>query len=190
MARRRRSYSRRRYERKIEHRQWFTSSEADKLATVTVKAGADTDNVIKLAVDPLKGDDQTILRTRGFFHFTQTAIAKPGVAVLGGIVLPNKMAADASAAELPNPLLDSDTTDWFVWQPTIIPADVAASGTVTEQDAVEAAVIEWSSEVDSKAKRIMEAAESVVWILGMNAAQAESNKAVSYSYVLRTLVGY
>lgn len=189
MGRRRRSASRRstRYERKIEHRQWFTSSGFAE-QTVTLKAGADTDNVVKIAVDQLKGDDQTILRTRGIVAVATSALGSDTIAVLGGIVLPNKTASNASTDELPSPLVDADTTDWFVWHPFMIPSSIADSGDETPADAV---ITEPNQmHVDSKAKRIMEASESVVWLLGLNPKAAVSGKQFNVAYNLRTLVGY
>lgn len=187
MPRRTHRRSRRTYERKIEHRQWYTESGV-KTETVTLKAGADTDNVVKITVDPLKGDDQTILRTRGFVNVQTSALGQDTIAVLGGLVLPNKTAENASSADLPNPLVDADTTDWFVWHPFMIPSSIADSGSETPEDA--AALTNNMLAVDSKAKRIMEASESVVWILGMNPPQAVSGKSFQFAYCLRTLVGY
>jgi len=176
-----------RRERSIEHRQWFTNSGIAS-ETVTLKAGADTDNVAKIAVDPLKGDDQTILRTRGFVNISTSALGSDTIAVLGGIVLPDKTANNASTSDLPNPLVDGDTTDWFVWHPFMIPSSIGDSGTETPEDAATLTVNYLP--VDSKAKRIMEASESVVWLLGMNAEQAVSSKSFQFNYCLRTLVGY
>jgi len=187
MGRRRTRSRSQRYERKIEYRQGFTSSGFHS-ASLTLKAGADTANVVKITTDQLKGDDQTILRTRGIVAVATSALGADTVCVLGGIVLPNKTAANASADELPSPLVDADTTDWFVWHPFMIPASVADSGDETPSDALISEPNQMH--VDSKAKRIMEASESVVWLLGMNPAAAVSGKAVSIAYNLRTLVGY
>jgi len=184
--RRRRSYSPRRHERKIEHRQWFTNSGVNQ-ETISLANGLGTNNLVKVSVDALKGDDQTILRTRGYVIVDTTTFASSAVAVLGGIVLPNKTAQQASNTELPNPLVDADTTDWFVWQPFQIPATVADTGS---ESAPEASAFSVNMQIDSKAKRIMEASESVVWIVGFNASSAESNKDIAMSYCLRTLVGY
>jgi len=190
MARYRRRSSRRSRgsERRIEHRQWFTVSGREKQSWTT-KAGADTDNVIKLLVAPFKGDDQTILRTRGFFEATFNDFGDSFVGALGGIVLPNKTAQNASTDELPNPLVDADTTDWFVWQPFYVVEDL---GKTTGGDTGE--VIEASQDlsvmIDSKAKRIMEASESAVFIIGLNTPDAVSSKDLEFSYCLRTLVGY
>jgi len=185
--RRRSSRTRSREGRKIEHRQWFTESGVAS-HTVTLKAGADTDNVVKISVDPLKGDDQTILRTRGFVNIQTSALGSDTIAVLGGLVLPNKTAQNASTSDLPSPLVDADTTDWFVWHPFMIPASVADTGDETPSDA--ATLTANYLHVDSKAKRIMEASESVVWILGLNPQAAVSGKQFEFAYCLRTLVGY
>lgn len=188
MARYRRSRSNRRYERKIEHRQWFTISGRESQSWTT-KAGADTDNVIKLATSQLKGDDQTILRTRGFFECTFNDFGDSFVGVLGGIVLPNKTAANASTDELPNPLVDGDTTDWFVWQPFYVTEDLGKTSGGDSGEVIEASQ-DLSVMIDSKAKRIMEASESVVWVVGLNTATAVSAKTLTFSYIVRTLVGY
>ena len=192
MARQRR-HSRtnsRRYERKIQHRQWFTNAGFGGTATVTLKAGNDTDNLIKIFVDPLKGDDQTVLRTRGFVNFSDLQAGEPMNGVFGMTVLPNKTAENGTASDLPNPLVDADTTDWFVWQPISVP-NVDTSSSSTEQDIV---VAELSPpmllEIDSKAKRIIEAAESVVGILGLGPKAAISSKEIEFQYLIRTLVGY
>jgi len=189
MARARR-YERRRssgYERKINHRQWFTSSTFNSF-TITLKNGADTDNVARVAVDPLKGDDATILRTRGLVSIQASTLGADTIAVLGGIVLPNKTANNASASELPNPLVDEDTTDWFVWHPFMIPGTLSDSGAETPADA--AAIQTLEMPIDSKAKRIMEASESVVWLMGFNPNGAVSAKTVTTSVLTRTLVGF
>lgn len=185
-TRRRSSRSRGRYERKIEHRQWFTSSFSGEPG-LTLKAGSDTDNILKLGIDPLKGDDQTILRTRGYFCFYNVSANTSINCVLGGIVLPNKTANNASVSDLPNPLLDADSTDWFVWQPFPITPQLGASAS----DDAEAAVISnLQMPIDSKAKRIMEAAESVVWVVGFHPGAAISNKEFEFLGLVRTLVGY
>lgn len=174
-----------RRERKMEHRQWFsTQGFADQ--TVTLKTGADTDNVVKVAVDPLKGDDCTILRTRGYIIPYVNADSAGINACLGGIVLPNKTANNASASDLPNPLNDADTTDWFAWMPFYMPPDTGSEP--AEEEVVLTAA--YPLEIDSKAKRIMEAAESVVWILGFAPNGAVAAKRVGAAYNLRTLVGY
>lgn len=189
MARRR--SSRRRYDqrtsRKIEHRQWFTTTEIQ-TSTVTFKQGSDTDNVVKLAVDNLKGDDQTILRTRGQIAISTSTLGADTMFVLGGIVLPNKTAANAGTTDLPSPLVDSDTTDWFVWHPFMVEGNVADSGSETPEDAVLRQTM--MLDVDSKAKRIMEASESVVWILGGSPENAISSKTFKSMLNIRTLVGY
>lgn len=187
MGRRRHSRRRTRHERKIEHRQWFTSS-GFSAGSLTLKAGADSDNVVKIAVDALKGDDQTILRTRGYINIATSELGSDTIGVLGGIVLPNKTAQNASNSELPNPLVDADSTDWFVWHPFAISGSIADSGDETPADANLAETLEMP--IDSKAKRIMEASESVVWVLGLNPKAAVSSKSVDFVYCLRTLVGY
>ena len=184
MARSRRMPTRRRYERKIEHRQWFTTTGFYK-TNVSIAA---TGSVYKVFVDPLRGDDQTILRTRGIVAVNASALGSDSMAVLGAIVLPNKTANNASNAELPNPFMDQDTTNWFVWHPFTIPATIADTGAETPADAVFSLPNELP--VDSKAKRIMEASESVVWLLGFIPSSAVSSKAVSVGYTIRTLVGY
>jgi len=188
MARSRRNYSRgTRYERKINHRQWFTSSGFAN-ANVTLKAGADTSNVLKITTDQLKGDDQTILRTRGLVTVALSSLGTATIAVLGGIVLPNKTAANASTDELPSPLVDADSTDWFVWHPFTIPPTVADTGEPTPTDVLFTDVNDMA--VDSKAKRKLEASDSVVWLLGFNPEGAVSAKNVKVAYNIRTLVGY
>lgn len=184
--RRRSSRSNRGGERRIEHRQWFTTSGFSD-STHTFKGGADTDNVVKIAVDPLKGDDQTILRTRGIITPFFSAFEQQTNAALGGIVLPNKTAQNSSVSELPNPLLDEDTTDWFVWHPITVPYDISNTGTDEDDDEVMAGD---QVMVDSKAKRIMEASESVVWVLGLAPQAAVTSKRIAFQYLLRTLVGY
>jgi len=189
MARARR-YERRRsgsYERKINHRQWYTSSSFE-THTVTLKTGADTDNIVPIVRDQLKGDDCTILRTRGIVSIQASTLGADCIAVLGGIVLPNKIALNASASELPNPLVDSDSTDWFVWHPFMLPGTLSDSGTETPADS--AAVTSLEMPVDSKAKRIMEASDSVMWLLGINANGAVASKSFTFSVCLRTLVGF
>jgi len=185
MARQRRRMQRSRRERTIEHRQWFANS-GHMESTITWKAGADTDNVVKIGVDPLKGDDQTILRTRGYIVPSVNGADADINCVLGGIVLPNKTAANASASDLPNPLVDGDTTDWFVWMPFLVTAELGGTNNVEEVTIAAS----YPLEVDSKAKRIMEASESVVWILGGNPESAISSKSLVVNYNLRTLVGY
>lgn len=185
MARRMRRSSRRMHERKITHRQWYTTSGITNI-TLNLAQGTGNQNVSKLFVDPLKGDDQTILRTRGFVVPQMAQISTDLVCVLGGIVLPNRVANDASISELPNPLVDADTTDWFVWQPFLKP--YSSTGGTEDQRVEQASAI--PLEVDSKAKRIMEASESVVWIIGYNAATNVTSDAFRVAYCLRTLVGY
>lgn len=182
-TRRRRSM---RHERKIEHRQWITNSGMGG-HNVTLKAGIDSNNLIKLATDPLKGDDQTILRTRGFVNAYYSTLGTPCIGVLGGLVLPNKTASNASVSDLPHPLVDEDTTDWFVWQPFAFGASIG-TGTEETEDIYLAQTLEMP--IDSKAKRIMEASESVVWILGLHPEAAVSNKQIDFAWVVRTLVGY
>ena len=53
------------YSRKIGQQQWFTSCGIE-LQNWMLKANADMDSTIKLIVDPLKSDNQTILQTRGY----------------------------------------------------------------------------------------------------------------------------
>lgn len=183
---RRRRYSGTRT-KKLEHRQWFSNSWFSNVTT-TLKNGADTDNVVLIGYDPLKGDDQTILRTRGLVNIVASTLGADVLAVLGGIVLPNKVVNNASPSELPNPLVDTDSTNWFVWHPFMIPGTLADSGTETPSDA--ATVQTFEMPVDSKAKRIMEASESVAWILGMNSNGAVSSKTFTMSSIIRTLVGY
>jgi len=183
---RRMRHRRRSTSRKLEHRQWFTTTGRFD-ANVTLAAGADSDNVIKFAVDALKGDDQTVLRTRGIVYIEGAAFTASVMAVLGGIVLPNKVAQDVSNSDLPNPLVDADTTDWFVWQPFAIPPSLSDSGSETGAESMAAPL---NMPVDSKAKRIIEASESVVWCMGFNAPGAQSAKNVKIGYVLRCLVGY
>jgi hypothetical protein len=155
-----------------------------------LKAGPDTDNVVKITTDQLKGDDQTILRTRGTITIANTALGTDAVGALGAIVLPNKTAAQAGSSEIPNPLVDADTTDWFVWQPLIVEASLTDTGAETGEEASAAAANVMNFHIDSKAKRIMEAAESVVWCLGLNPVSAVSSKQFRFGYVFRTLVGY
>jgi len=187
MGRRRRTTPKRRYERKIEHRQWFTITEFFN-GSLTLAAGADSSNVYKIAVDQLKGDDQTILRTRGLIAVQTAAFTSDAVAVLGGIVLPNKTAANAGSSELPHPLVDADTTDWFVWHPFMIPATLDDTGSESGSEGALLAPNEMP--IDSKAKRIMEASESVVWLLGIAPKTAQTSKALNVAMVTRTLVGY
>jgi len=185
MPRQRRMRRNRRYERKIEHRQWFTNSGHFE-GNITFKNGADTDNVVKVMVDPLKGDDQTILRTRGYVVPSVNGANADIQMVLGAIVLPNKTAENASASDLPNPLVDSDSTDWFVWMPFLVTAELGGTNNVEEVTMASALNLE----IDSKAKRIMEASDSVVWILGGNPEAAVSAKSLVVNYCIRTLVGY
>jgi len=182
--RRRRNYSRS-TSKKIEHRQWFTNSGHSE-STVTWKQGADTNNVLKIAVDPLKGDDQTILRTRGYVVPSVNGADADIQCVLGGIVLPNKTANNASTSELPNPLVDADSTDWFVWMPFLVTAELGGTNNVEEVTIAAS----YPLEVDSKSKRIMEASDSVCWILGANPETAITSKNFVVNYCLRTLVGY
>lgn len=190
MPRSRRTHTRRySRERKIQHRQWFTSSGVENKTGVNLKAGADTDNVIKIAVDALKGDDCTILRTRGFINVFGTNFAVDTIGALGGIVLPNKTANNASTSDLPNPLVDADSTDWFVWTPIGFQGSLADSGDATPEDQ-QLSVLQIANNIDSKAKRIMEASDSVVWILGLNPQAAVTSKALDFMYCIRTLVGY
>lgn len=187
MGRRRRSHNQSRYERKINHRQWFTNCGFEE-QTINLKQGPDTENVVKFHVSGFKGDDQTILRTRGLVSVSWSTLGSDVLAVLGGIVLPNKTANNASAMELPNPLLDSDTTDWFVWHPFVIPSSVEDTGDASAADVVFSEPN--NIPVDSKAKRKMEASESVAWIFGFDAAAAVNAKGFRIGYNLRTLVGY
>jgi len=182
-----RSRRRTRHERKITHRQWFSDS-AFHQETITLKNGADTDNVILFNQATLKGDDQTILRTRGTVSIQASTLGVDVIAVLGATVLPNKVVNNASPSELPNPLVDADSTDWFVWHPFMIPGTLADSGDETPSDA--ASTLSLIMPIDSKAKRIMEASDSVAWIIGMNANGVVSGKTFTFSTCLRTLVGY
>lgn len=187
MGRRRSRRRSMRHERKIEHRQWFTTSDISN-HTVTLKAGTDSDNLIKLAVTPFKGDDQTILRTRGFINVYGSTLGTPCNGILGATVLPNRTANEGTPSDLPNPFLDADGTDWFVWHPFAFAGGIEDSGTVDGADVFLAQTFELP--VDSKAKRIMEAAESVVWVMAFEPEAAVTSKRVSVAYCLRTLVGY
>jgi len=83
-------------------------------------------------------------------------------------------------------LVDGDTTDWFVWMPFLVTAELGGTNNVEEVTIAAS----YPLEVDSKAKRIMEASESVVWILGGNPESAISSKSLVFNFNLRTLVGY
>lgn len=188
MGRRRMRRRSTRHERKIEHRQWFTNAGFTGADNVTLKAGNDTDNLLKVFVDPLKGDDQTILRTRGY---VAVDFGNPGVpvnAVLGMTVLPDKTAENASESDLPNPMVDADSNDWFVWQPFLFPKvnTTDSSG----NDDVLAELAPHNLVIDSKAKRILQANESVVAILGLGPEAAINSKSLHFAYSVRTLVGY
>ena len=180
----RRGTTRRRYERKIEHRQWFTKTGFHTESVTASTAGS----VSKIVVDPLRGDDQTILRTRGIVAVEASALSADTNAVLGAIVLPNKTANNASASELPNPFIDTDTTNWFVWHPFNIPSGIVDSGSLTGAD--QSLLLPNQMPIDSKAKRIMEASESVVWVIGLMPKADVSNKNISIAYTIRSLVGY
>ena len=155
---------------------------------MTLAQGAASGNVAKVFTDQLKGDDQTILRTRGYVIPSTNHAATDIQACLGMIVLPNRIATEASNSELPNPLVDSDTTDWFVWQPFLIPASLDQSSSDDEDPVILAA--SFPLEVDSKAKRLMEASESVVCVVGFNPFAAVSSQTITFNFNLRTLVGY
>lgn len=129
----------------------------------------------------LKDDDCTVLRTRGQISciFAGASDERQQLRlVLGFQVLPAKFAS-ATADNLPNPLVQDDTDDWFVWQP----ARIVDSG---------ASFIEYSFDVDSKAMRKMEAASVVVPVLGIQSPVRAFGAGDSIVAVgaLRVLVGY
>ena len=185
MARMHRRSQRRRYERKIEHRQWFTNVGFHSSSITTSGTGS---QIVKVFVDPLRGDDQTILRTRGIVAVNLSSLGQDAIGVMAATVLPNKTANNASFSELPNPFVDEDTTNWFVWHPFTIGRTLADSGSASSSE--ESFVPVNSMHIDSKAKRIMEASESVVWILGVSPQAAVSNKGFTVGYTIRSLVGY
>ena len=115
-------------------------------------------------------------------------LGQDAVAVLAATVLPNKTAQQASASELPNPFIDEDTTNWFVWHPFTVGRTLADSGAASSSE--ESFVPVNSMHIDSKAKRIMEASESAVWVMGIAPQAAISNKGFTVGYTVRSLVGY
>lgn len=190
MGRRRRMRRTMRHERKINHRQWYADVGNFDVQNLSLSEGVTHANMVKVKVQALRGEDCTILRSRGVFA---TGFASGGVelaAVLGATVLPNRTANQASVSDLPNPMIDAESNDWFVWYPFVIPENVDNAGAATA-DVVEAVAMSQNNvPIDSKAKRILEANESVVWVCAFSPQSAVSDFDASFTYALRTLVGY
>jgi len=168
-----------RYERKINHRQWFTN-----LVGQSFNPLDSTDaQLVSLPSMTLKSDDCTVLRTRGQIdvavqHPSDSTLVR---CVLGMIVMPAKYANEVS--NLPNPLEQNDSDDWFVWQSAEWMDVVVIGGTTS---------LLYSLKVDSKAMRKMEADEVVKPVIGIQAPLAAfgSDDRVYFVGVNRVLVGY
>lgn len=176
MGRRRRSYRREEnYERKIEHREWFT----ELVGTNYDPANNQDVQLLALPNMTLKSDDCTVLRTRGYVNVDGQALGQANLLrlVLGMTTLPAKYADEIS--NLPNPLTQDDSDDWFVWQPAVIEASTSNTQI-------------YRFEVDSKAMRKMESDTVVKPIIGIQSPLAAfgSDDRISIVGVMRVLVGY
>lgn len=132
-----------------------------------------------LGFNDLKSDDATILRTRGVgsISFDSVDLDTRPAMTLGALVIPGKYKNERTT--IPNPLVSSDTDDWFLWMPF---AGMPMGGTGAK-------VVDF--EIDSKAKRKMQADESVLFILGINVATAfGSDDRLDLAFNFRVLVGY
>lgn len=177
MPRYRRRYNSHYSGKKLNHREWYTQVHSAKW---DVPQDTNT-HLQKVYFDQLKGDDCTILRTRGVINVDFVSPTKGFSAAFGALTLPNRYAAEAS--NLPNPFTATDTDDWFVWSPIIF----------TEVGAAQAGSSAYRGiiPVDSKAKRKLAADEGVLGVIGFHfnvapGASAECNA----NALLRTLVGY
>lgn len=177
MGRRNRGRYERRYERKIEHREWFLSSPASGFDP------AQNTNVQLLALpnQALKSDDCTILRTRGHLACQGTGLGNPPLMLrlaLGMIVLPAKYASETST--LPNPLTATDSDDWFVWMAGALILEAASATPLYE------------FQIDSKAMRKMESDSVVKPIVGIQSPITAfgSDDRLSFVGTIRFLVGY
>jgi len=172
MARMRRRSTTRGYERKIEHREWFTVAgvESFNLASNT------TIQLRKLFNEALRGDDCTILRTRGLMTWESEDVAA-GVGincVLGMTHLPAKFSTLADSM-LPNPLNETESDDWYVWQPV---------------GAIDSASPELQI-VDSKAMRKLPSDYQSFGVLGYQSSGSPgASVGIVLTYTFRILVGY
>ncbi len=108
------------------------------------------------------GEQQTIVRLRGFAHFIVTAATNAGDGYIGaaGIALVNTDAFNAGVASIPGPQSDANWDSWM-WHTFF---DVR-SITATIADGVNAAAVSQRVEVDSKSMRKWDAAETLVLIV-------------------------
>lgn len=161
------------YEKKIEHREWYT----EMFGTAFDPASNRDVQLLAFPAMTLKSDDCTILRTRGEIGVLGLALTAADILrlVLGMIVLPAKYAAETST--LPNPLIQTDSDDWFVWQPAT---------------PVRVGNLEYRFEIDSKAMRKMESDSVVVPIMGIQSPLGafDSNDRINFVGTVRILVGY
>ena len=181
MGRRRRRTAER-HERVIEHRQWFTEQVGDSFNP------ADNSNEQLFTLDSmtLKSDDCTILRTRGKVHVYVDHLSdasQPIQMVLGACVLPAKYAGETS--NLPNPLKQNESDDWFLW----VPASIVHVQAVTSGSGV---VAIYEFDIDSKAMRKMQAVDVVKPIVGVASDPTAfgSDDRIFIGGVFRILVGY
>jgi len=171
MARMRRR-STRTYERKIDHREWFVVYGVE---TFNLANDA-TLQIRKVFNESLRGDDCTILRTRGSFTWESEDVAAGAGTncVFGMTHLPAKFST-LSDSMLPNPLAETESDDWFHWQP--VPAIDSASP--------------MPMIIDSKAMRKLPADYQAFGVLGyVSNTQPGSSVGVVMTYTLRILVGY
>lgn len=176
----RRNYSNRRP--RLQHKEWFPfifTPELDPAANANPQ-------VFFIGTTDLKNDDCTILRTRGagsvvLENVNPTAGALRPAFTLGALTIPSKYKSDRT--NMPNPLSGTDSDDWFLWQPfpgmpTIPSQTESYSGAVM-------------IDIDSKAKRKLQADESVLFVLGVDSGVgwgADDRLEVSLNF--RILVGY
>lgn len=175
-------YNRGSYNRakRLEHKEWFPQV-VTTAVNPTDSSGA---QAALLGNNQLKTDDCTILRTRGVGSVTFSAVATPTILpafTLGALTVPAKYRSDT--ANVPNPLSASDTDDWFLWMPFASqPMDPEVVSSVS------GAV---NFEIDSRAKRKLQADEAVIIVLGIDAHSAwGSDDRINVSLNLRFLVGY
>ena len=183
--RRNRYYNRGNYRprgRKLQHREWYPFVFTPQLDP----ANNANPQVFFIGTTDLKSDDCTILRTRGagsvaFDMVNPTASAYRPAFTLGALTIPSKYKADRS--NMPNPLSATDSDDWFLWQPF---PGMPMNPTVVSNEGGAQMI-----EIDSKAKRKLQADESVLFVLGLDAGVGwGSDDRIAVSLNFRILVGY
>lgn len=160
------------YERKIDHREWFTSQISQQ---IDPSDNNELQGHVFAPAMSLRSDDCTILRTRGCIDVFGAGLPanSPIRLVFGMLVLPAKFAAVTSA--LPSPLIGTDSDDWFVW----LHARHVTTGS-------------WDFMIDSKAMRKVQADEVAVQVLAFQSPVTAfaSGSRLNVSGVVRVLVGY